>query len=52
MVVLIELKCRYVISVPGFNVLRSAGKEARGGVAVLISNGPHLALCTRCGCKG
>ena len=35
---MIELKCRYVISVPGFNVLRSAGKEARGGVAILISN--------------
>ena len=37
-VVLIEIKCSYALSVPGFNVIRSAEREMRGGVAVLISN--------------
>ena len=35
---LIELKCSYVLSVPGFNMIRSAEREMRGGVAVLVSN--------------
>ena len=37
-VVLIELKCSYVFAVPGFNVIRSAERESRGAVAVLISS--------------
>ena len=35
-IVLIEIKCCYAFSVPGFEVLRSSNRALRGGVAVLV----------------
>ena len=37
-VVLIELKCSYVFSVPGFTVMRSDDRSQRGGVGVLVKH--------------
>ena len=35
-IVLIEIKCCYAFSVPGFEVLRSSNRALRGGIAVLV----------------
>ena len=35
-IVLLEVKCSYAFSVPGFEVLRSNNRGMRGGVAVLV----------------
>ena len=35
-ITLLEVKCSYVFSVPGFEVLRSRNCGMRGGVAVLV----------------
>ena len=37
-IALVEIKCSYVFSVPGFEVIRSAEPMTRGGVAVLIKH--------------
>ena len=37
-IVLVEVKCNYCFSVPGFEVLRSSNHGMRGGVAVLVKN--------------
>ena len=37
-VVLIEIKCDYVFSVPGFVTVRSSNRQLRGGVALLVKN--------------
>ena len=37
-IALLELKCGYAFSVPGFSVLRSSNRGLRGGVAVLVRN--------------
>ena len=37
-VVLIELKCSYVFSVPSFTLLRSSDRDQRGGVGVLMKH--------------
>ena len=38
LVVLIEIKCDFVFSVPGFVMLRSSNHQLRGGVALLVRN--------------
>ena len=37
-IVLVELKCSYVFSVPGFTVMRSSDSGQRGGVGVLVKH--------------
>ena len=44
-IVLVEVKCSFAFSVPGFEIMRSAGRSARGGVAVLVKHCVALCLC-------
>ena len=38
LIVLIEIKCAYAFSVPGFATIRSSNHQLRGGVALLVRN--------------